>query len=206
MQNPVDPLGNIIHTSARGAWMGNRGQLPDDHQNIHRLFKLKAWLTCLLQFKGRKRQVIAPNRYTELFFLDEATAFSAGHRPCFECRRNAYNRFKYFWLQGNSENGFAESVSIWEIDNILHNERIDKKGKKVTHEENSNNLPGGAFVLYHERPHLVAKDYLFHWSPSGYDKKIALPKNEKLKVLTTRSVVNCFRAGYIPQMAINIKG
>src|ERR1700743_3660322 len=101
LQNRVDPQGNIIKTTARGAWMGNRGQLHNEQRQIVRPFKLKAWLTCLLQFNGRKREVMSPQRYTELFFLDEATAFAAGHRPCFECRRKDYDLFKSFWLQGN---------------------------------------------------------------------------------------------------------
>src|ERR1700760_1777025 len=103
LQNRVDPEGNIIRTSARGSWMGNRGIIHDEQQNVLRAFKLKAWITCVLAFKGRKRPVMAPNRYTELFFLDEATAFSAGHRPCFECRRQDAGRFKSLWIKANPE-------------------------------------------------------------------------------------------------------
>jgi len=98
LQNRVDPLGNIIKTPARGQWMGNRGVIHNDKKEILRPFKLKAWITCKLEFKNWKRQVMTPNRYTELFFLDEATAFGAGHRPCFECRRDDYNLFKSYWL------------------------------------------------------------------------------------------------------------
>jgi hypothetical protein len=83
LQNRVDPFGNIIRTPARGAWMGNRGVIHDEHKTIRKAFKIKAWITCALQFKGRHREVMTPNRWTELFFLDEATAFAAGHRPCF---------------------------------------------------------------------------------------------------------------------------
>ncbi len=80
MQNRVDPMGNIIDSTARGVWMGNRGQLHDNTPQILRPFKLRAWLTCVLQFKGRQREVMSPGLYTELFFLDESTAFAAGHR------------------------------------------------------------------------------------------------------------------------------
>src|ERR1700744_1539959 len=147
LQNRVDPSGNIITTSARGAWMGNRGQLHDEHQHILRPFKLKAWLICLLRFKDRQRQVMAPNRYTELFFLDEATAFAAGHRPCFECRRKDYNRFKAFWITGNRKPGFDLNTSINEIDKLLHKERIGRKGEKITYKEKVKNLPDGVFIL-----------------------------------------------------------
>ncbi|HTJ10817.1 MAG TPA: hypothetical protein VL547_02270, partial [Dinghuibacter sp.] len=98
LQNRVDPYGNIIFTPARGAWMGNRGLLHDAQQHIRRPFRLKAWIICVLQFKGRHRPVMAPGQYTELFFLDEATALSAGHRPCAECRREDFNRFKAAWI------------------------------------------------------------------------------------------------------------
>ena len=101
MQNRVNPFGQIIETTARGLWMGTRGNIHNAERKIVRQFKLKAWITCRLEFKGRKRQMMMPNLYTELFFLDEATAFAAGHRPCCECRREDYNNFKAAWLKGN---------------------------------------------------------------------------------------------------------
>jgi hypothetical protein len=201
-QNRVDPFGDIFKTSARGLWMGNRGQLHNDGQTILRPFKLKAWITCLLEFKGWKRKVMSPGLYTELFFMDEATAFSAGHRPCFECRRKDYDRFKSFWLKGNPQHGFNEKTSIREIDNIIHEERIDKNGKKVIHEENTGNLPNGIFVLFNDQPFLLMNKQLYQWSPFGYEKGIALRDIKKIEVLTPLSVVNALRAGYIPQINI----
>ncbi len=203
LQNRVDPQGNIIRTSARGRWMGNRGQLHDRGKTILRPFKLKAWITCLLQFKNWHREVMAPNLYTELFFLDEATAFSAGHRPCFECRRADYDRFKTLWLKGNPEYGFDLKTSIQKIDDIMHEERIDKQRNKVTYKDNLGSLPDGAFVLWEDKPHLLAGGRLFPWSPEGYKDSIPLPAVEKITVLTPRSVVNAFRAGYVPEMGIN---
>ncbi|HVZ97903.1 MAG TPA: hypothetical protein VG847_13570 [Chitinophagaceae bacterium] len=203
MQNRVDPMGNIIDTTARGGWMGNRGQLHDDTKTILRPFKLKAWLTCVLQFKSRKRSIMSPGLYTELFFLDEATAFAAGHRPCFECRRQDHYRFKMYWLKGNPEYKFIEDTSINKIDAILHTERINSKGNKVTWLDNIDNLPAGTFIFINSTPYLIAGNHLYHWTPSGYDNKIALIKNTIVPVLTPRSIVNTFSAGYIPQMAIN---
>ena len=109
MQNRVNPYGKIIETEARGAWMGNRGLLHNENKEIVRPYKLKAWITCLLQFKGRQREIMSPNRYTELFFLDEATALAAGHRPCFECRKEDYNKFKSLWIKGNPGCNFSEN-------------------------------------------------------------------------------------------------
>src|SRR5688572_2180120 len=132
LQNRVDPLGRLIETRARGSWLGNRGVIHNEHKQITRAFKHKAWITCALEFKGRKRTVMSPDRWTELFFLDEATAFAAGHRPCFECRREEALRFKSFWIQGNPEHSFHMKTSIQLIDNIIHSERIDANNKKIT--------------------------------------------------------------------------
>jgi hypothetical protein len=194
LQNRVDPYGNIIKTSARGHWMGNRGILHDDNKNLLRPFKLKAWLTCVLDFRGRKRAVMSPHRYTELFFWDEATAFAAGHRPCFECRRQDYNRFKHFWLLGNKEYGFKPQISIWEIDKILHRERMDSADKKVTYKADINVLPDGCFIEWNEKPWVILKGSILPWTPGGYGKKESLPEG-KVKVLTPKSTVNALRAG-----------
>jgi hypothetical protein len=201
LQNRVDPMGQIIKTSARGAWMGNRGQLHDKGKLILRPFKLKAWITCLLEFKGRRRQVMAPNRYTELFFLDEATAFSAGHRPCFECRRQDYNLFKTAWLKGNPQYRFDEKTSIQKIDDVIHKERISADRLKITHEDQAAKLPDGTFVLLNSDAYLLKDGLMYQWSPFGYEKGIALPDMDEFAVLTPISVVNAFRAGYVPQMA-----
>jgi hypothetical protein len=205
LQNRVDPLGNIIKTEARGCWMGNRGILHNEDKKLLRPFKLQAWITCKLEFRGRKRQVMTPHRYTELFFMDEATSFAAGHRPCFECRRADYNKFKSLWLTGNPGYNFDEKTSIQEIDKILHNERMNRDRSKVTFEENINNIPDGSFVLYKNEPYLLSDGSMFLWSPFGYEKKMALPGVNKLTVLTPRSVVNTFKAGYLPQMAVHTK-
>jgi len=206
LQNRVDPCGNIINTKARGQWMGNRGIIHDEHKNIIRPFKLKAWLTCVLQFKERKRQVMTPDRYTELFFLDEATAFAAGHRPCCECRRQDFNRFKSFYIKGNPDYGFDQKTSVNEIDKILHSQRIDNRGTKITYEEWVEDIPNGVFILFDNKPYLFADNLIFAWSPLGYKEGIVLPKIKKLIVLTPSSIVNTFRASYEPQMAIKRTG
>lgn len=207
LQNRLDPMGNLIRTKARGAWMGNRGGvLHDDQQHIVRPFKSKGWLICLLQFKGRQRKVMTPKLYTELFSWDEATAFAAGHRPCAECRRADFNRFRECWVRGNPEYGFTSKVLIGEIDNILQQERIDKDGKKVMYQETQlSNLPDGVFILLQEEPYLLYNKILHRWTPFGYEDRIALStiKEDQFLVLTPRSVVNTFLAGYTPSVVIN---
>jgi hypothetical protein len=201
LQNRVDPFGAIIKTEARGSWMGNRGVLHNAGQELLRPFKLKAWITCKLDFKGRKRKVMAPDRYTELFFLDEATAFAAGHRPCFECRRTDFTRFKTLWLKGNPEYHFDEQTPVAKIDEVLHKERINRDGTKPTFTEDDVNLPNGTFVLYEDRPFGVLGGLIFRWTPFGYEAGKPLPAGKKMTVLTPGSIVNTFRAGYVPQIS-----
>jgi hypothetical protein len=202
LQNRVNPLGEIIGTDARGAWMGNRGLLHNDKREIVRPFRLLAWITCVLVFKERKRIVMSPGLYTELFFLDEATAFSAGHRPCKECRRNDHLRFKKYWLSGNPPHHFNEKTSIVEIDTILHSERLAADKSKMTFQGDIDQLPDGTFVLLDENPFLIKGDWLYQWTPAGYNTGIARPGKMEVTVITPASIVNTFKAGYLPQMAV----
>lgn len=202
MQNRVNPFGAVIETKARGAWMGNRGRIHNAKKQIVSRFKLHAWLICKLSFKERKRQIMAPNSYTELFFLDEATALAAGHRPCFECRREDFNRFKKLWIQANPEYGFSVEISIQKIDRILHAERINKDGTKKTFRENLNKLPDGTFISFEENAFLLFKKHLYLWTPYGYKNQTSPTIKGTVNVLTPPSIVNTFRAGYLPQISL----
>jgi len=200
LQNRVDPFGSLIRTPARGAWTGNRGILHDESKEIKHFFKLKAWITCVLQYKDKRRQVMSPNTWTELFFLDEATAFSAGHRPCFFCRHAAAMHFKQAWLAGNPQHGFNEKTSIQEIDNILHQERLTKTKQKQTYTDGIDTLPTGTFISMDGEAYLVKDARLQLWSPFGYVRALERPLSGAVTVLTPSSIVNAFRAGYIPQI------
>ncbi len=101
LQNRVDPFGNLHAVPHRGKWMGNRGLLHNDRKEIVRHSQLKRWIYCKLEFKGWHREVMRPGHYTELFFLDEATALAAGHRPCMECQRERATEFKRIWNEVN---------------------------------------------------------------------------------------------------------
>lgn len=201
LQNRVDPFGRIFKTPARGLFMGNRGLLHDKGKSILRPFKLKAWITCKLEFKGWHRPVMAPGKYTELFFLDEATSFAAGHRPCFECRRPDALRFKEAWLSGNPEYGFQAKTSMRLIDDIIHAERFGALQEKITFESGPDSLPDGTFIVIEDEPYLVKEGMLYLWSPFGYGPAIPFPETLKVEVLTPASVVHAFNAGYVPQIA-----
>jgi hypothetical protein len=179
--------------------MGNRGVIHKDKQ-IVKAFKHKAWITCALEFKGRKRTVMMPDRWTELFFLDEATAFAAGHRPCFECRKADAQRFKSCWLKGNPQYNFNSKTSINLIDEIIHAERIDSGKKKVTHQRLCRDIPNGAFIGINNDPYLFNDGVLRRWTPFGYEDRTAVEPDATLTVLTPYSIVNAFSAGYVPQV------
>jgi hypothetical protein len=156
-QNRVNPSGELIAVPERGAFMGNRGVLHDGEGRIRRSWQVKRWLLCLLEFKGRKRQVMTPDRYTELFFLDEATGLAAGHRPCWECRRTAFNAFWRAWRAGNP-GGSAEELTAAALDNQLHAERVASDRSKATFGAPLDELPDGVFVRlweWGEEPHLL---------------------------------------------------
>ncbi len=145
---------------------------------------------------------MTPKRWTELFFMDEATSFAAGHRPCSECRREDFNKFKLFWLAGNPGFQFNNKTRIQYIDKILQKERMDAAASKITYDERLDKLPDGAFVLTGGEPHLLYKEQLYQWSPFGYKKLIDLPREDTVPVLTPKSIIHTFHAGYSPQMSI----
>ena len=196
LQNRVDPFGTIFRTPARGTMMGNRGgALHTGDREIVRSYKSRRWITCVLEFKGRYRKVMSEGRYTELFFLDEATSFAAGHRPCAECRRERYNAFRDAWrrLTKQEKPPFAD-----EMDLELHPARIHR-ANKVTYEAALGSLPDGVFVRIEERAHLVWQGALLLWTPEGYARKCR-PKDPVVTVLTPKPIVGCFREGYQPQI------
>jgi hypothetical protein len=192
--NRVTPFGELIATPARGTLMGNRGCLHDAAGRIRRQYVGKRWIICVLEFKGRHRRVMAPGRYTELFFLDEATALAAGHRPCAECQRERYLEFRRHWMASRGWVGGAMSVD--ELDAALHAERLDADRRRRTFVERWERLPDGVVVADgDERAYLVHRGRLLPWTPRGYDA----PRSGRpaaLRVLTPRSVVAAIRHGY----------
>jgi hypothetical protein len=194
LQNRVAPSGEIISTPQRGLFTGNRGIIHDPATRtlLNRRWSSKAWLTCVCEFRGRRRDVMATRSWTELFFLDEATAFAAGHRPCFYCRRDDANRFRAAWEQGN---GVAHA-SAPEIDEVLHRERLDGKAKRLhALPMPIEALPDGAMVLAGAQSYLVVKGRALLWTWGGY-REVAPPCDAAL--LTPPSTLRAFSAGYWP--------
>jgi len=199
-QNRVTPYSTLIATPARGQWLGNRGCLHDDAGRLRRLYQTRRWITCLLEFKGARRQLMQPGRWTELFFLDEATAFAAGHRPCAYCRRPRYEEFRRVWAQANPQLGLGPRPSADRIDAVLHAERLDARRQRLTYPARLDTLPDAAFVLVDGQACLVRDDRLWPWQPQGYAAPFRLPPEAPLAVLTPRSVVNTLALGFAVQM------
>lgn len=199
LQNRVDPFGNIHANSSRGTMFGNRGGcMHREKRLVGRPWTNERWICCLLEFKGRHREVMAEHRYTELFFLDEATAFAAGHRPCMECRRTDANRFIDAWSRAHLGAQRAKSVS--HIDQMAHRERIDSTTKQQrTTRAQLSTIPDGAFVTLDadpSQPMLVRRGKLLPWSFDGYGPGIPLPPDQAVTLLTPASFAIAFSAGY----------
>jgi len=201
LQNRVDPYGQLHAVAARGAWMGNRGILHDDAQKIVAPWRLQRWITCVLSFRGRRRNVFTPHRYSELFFLDEATSFAAGHRPCAECRRERYNEFRAAWIETNPHADMEQAIPAEEIDRVLHTERAIRGGGKRTYLAKLKSLPPGVFVAHEGRAHVVWYGALRPWSFIGYSRPIAVSSiSAEVSVLTPQSIVRIFATGFRPQV------
>jgi hypothetical protein len=178
--------------------MGNRGgALHNERREIVRQYASRRWIACQLEFRGRHRSVMSPGRYTELFFLDEAVALAAGHRPCAECRRERFNAFRDAWG--------VRAAGADDIDRELHAARIDRRKGKVTYKAAPDSLPDGCMVQVEDGAFLVHGDALLLWSPEGYVERRRRPHGERVTVLTPEPMVRCLRAGYQPELHQSVK-
>ena len=194
LPNRVTPRGEIVAQPARGTMMGNRGgRLHDERRRLGtRRWASKAWICCVLSFRGRSREVMGRG-YTELFFLDEAVALAAGHRPCFECRHAAARAFRDAWAEAHGPAGATE------IDAALHAARVRRGRSQVTVRIAMAEVPDGAFVEGRGGPALVLGDRLHPWRPEGYGDPLPRPDG-KVEVLTPAPTLGALRAGYGPAL------
>ncbi|KRA05615.1 hypothetical protein [Rhizobium sp. Root564] len=195
LQNRVDPFGDILDLPLRGLFTGNRGIIHDPASRTltTKRWASKSWLICSCSYKDVRRDVMASRSWTELFFLDEATALAAGHRPCFQCRREEAGKFVAAWVEGNG----SPAGSIRDIDAKLHRERLQMKRKRVnvlmTPVEE---LPDGTMIAAQGEAYLVASGNTYRWSPEGYRQTSTLPFVDGL--LTPPSTLKALEAGYRP--------
>ena len=195
LQNRVTPLGELVAEPARGLVYGNRGCLHDGDRRIRRSYNGKRWIACQLEFRGwRRRPLLAPGRFTELFFLDEATALAAGHRPCALCRHEDYQRLGEIWRELHPGQSGADA-----IDGQLHHERIgaETRGRRL-HPAALDDLPDATFIVHNGEPWLVRGPYLLRWSAAGYALRRARPAGEQALVITPPSLLAILRADWQP--------
>jgi len=195
LQNRVTPFGEIVATPERGTMMGNRGILHDEHKQLGRArWRHANWVNCVLSFHDRRRVVMTPGRYTELFFLDEAVALAAGHRPCGECQRERYRAYMDLWATQCADLGPATPKTV---DRALHRARIDAHTRSQQRFfAPFKTLPDGAFVAIDDTAYLVQGSELRPYSPGGYGPAIARPAGGEALVLTPEPTVRILRAGY----------
>jgi hypothetical protein len=207
LQNRVTPLGDIERHPSRGLLTGNRGCLHDGERRVVRDYQVRRWIICVLEFKGRRAELMRPGFYTHLFFLDEATALAAGHRPCAECQRERFVAFRDHWAAANPERAGGPRPLAGVIDDALHDERVTggrkAAARKVTYTAPLAGLPDGAMVLLpgHAAPRLVLGDQLLPWSFAGYGEPLPRPHGTApVTVLTPRSTVGALAHGYQPRL------
>ena len=197
LQNRVTPFGDIVATPERGLFTGNRGIIHDPGTKtlLNKRWSNPAWITCVCEFRGRRRDVMATRSWTELFFLDEATSFAAGHRPCFYCRRHDANRFRAAWEQGNG----VSAIRAPEMDAVLHRERLEGRAKRLHPLEGTiTALPDGAMIYAGGESYLIAQGRAWRWSFAGYAAVDDALRDAQL--LTPPSTLRAFRAGYRPAL------
>ncbi len=195
LQNRVDPFGQLFADPARGTFMGNRGgRFHTAARTLTaRRWASPQWICCVLAFKGRRRDVWG-RFYTELFFLDEPTALAAGHRPCFECRRQEADRFAEFWHIAHHLRCRPRAA---EMDHVLHRERLQGRAKR-RHRRSIDGLPDGAFIALDGAAFAVHGDALLCWTPEGYEARVPRPRGSTVDVLTPPSILKVLDAGYRP--------
>lgn len=198
-QNRVTPLGDIVTSDARGTLMGNRGCIHDANGMLSgRRWARKQWVICKLAFAGRRRRIMAPGRYTELFFLDEATALAAGHRPCATCQRERYETFVAAW---RAAHGAGQSIN--DIDNRLHQERAAVIGVKRLPLRNFGVVPIGAIFRLAGSTDLLLQDGkdMRTWTIHGYKACADVPPsaNESVTLVTPLATAALFVRGFNPE-------
>lgn len=194
LANRVTPFGHFEATPHRGLLIGNRGILHDEEGRFGAArWRHPHWIACALAYKGWRRKLLQPGAWTELFFLDEATALAAGHRPCALCRRADYERWRAAWARAFA---LGEKPSAAAMDKALHAARIDGRRQRH-HRARLETLPDGAMIERSSEAWLVHGTELLKWSHAGYGQR--RPRGDgEVSVITPAPMVACLATGYAP--------
>ena len=195
LQNRVTPYSSVEVSSARGLLMGNRGCLHNDQRElVSQSWRHRAWISCVLRYGDRRRTMMQPRHYTELFFLDEAVSLAAGHRPCALCRRVAFEAFRTAIFP-------QSSIRATQLDAMLHRERVARIWGHVSWNDTLGNLPDGSMVVLPDAPDQVwlkHKGSLLRWSHGGYECAIPISDGQTVVVLTPPTIRSALAADYEP--------
>lgn len=197
LQNRVQPTGEIIIDPARGDFTGNRGIIHREDRTLGTArWSHHAWICCVLDWQGRRRPLMTGRNWTELFFLDEAVAMAAGHRPCGYCRRNDYVRFVDAW-----EHATGDRARAPQIDKVLHRSRVTPRTRaQIRHKAQIASLPHATMILHDGRPFLICDDALRPYLRGRYGPPVARPRSQVVTLLTPAPMVDVLRAGYVPAL------
>jgi hypothetical protein len=196
LQNRVLPTGEIVADPGRGLMMGNRGCLHGRSRELGvTRWRSRLWIACVLDWQGRRRDPMPPGRWTALFFLDEATALAAGHRPCAYCRRGDYTDFSAAW---QAARGPGERPLARDLDAVLHGERVDRQRRQVTRAATAGELPDGVMIRAGGQVGLYLGGSLRPWSWEGYGTPVPVGADREVEVLTPPSIARAIAAGYRP--------
>ncbi len=204
-RNRVDPFGDLHAVPERGLFTGNRGCLVDDHEGVVRHHRGDLWITCVTEFRGRRVGLARPNRWTPLFFLDDAVALAAGHRPCGECRVSAYRAYRDAVSAAVASSTTVETLRAGDLDARLRRERLrrgrglERAGDRITWRAQAGTLPDGAVVLVENAPHLVVGGSARPFSFAGWGAAAPIPDGE-VTVLTPPTSVLALQHGFRPAL------
>lgn len=199
LQNRMDPKGQLHAVKSRGTLMGNRGQLHNEQRLIVRPWKLQRWITCALEYAGIKRELMSPNSYTELFFLDEPTSYAAGHRPCGDCRKERYKAFKAAWATAFT----GQDQSALGIDKMLHAARLNPDNSQRTWQAPLTDLPDGTLIEHEAQPVLLWRGRQWRWACDGYSPLPQPIQASVVTVLTPEPIVALFKSGLAAELQVH---
>lgn len=196
LQNRIDPFGYPHAVPQRGCWMGNRGGCfhRKDRSLRPQHWVSRQWIYCLLDIEGRRRALMSPGRYTELFFLDEVTALAAGHRPCFECQRERAKAFKTAAVRSGC---IPYDARANELDRLIAGEMQNRlSGRSQPDLCCPSALPDGSMFSVDSVAILKWREQGWIWSFDGY-QRASLP--DKAFLLTPALTLAALEHGFVPQ-------
>lgn len=204
-RNRVDPWGDLHAVSARGSFTGNRGCLVDDSGVIWRHHAGSLWIVCRLSFRDFSHPLSEPRTWTPLFFLDDAVALAAGHRPCGFCRRADYESYRS-GVEAADRGRLGLNAS--DLNRRLAKERLakgrglDRRNDRILWSDNIDDLPTGTVIIPRgsSDPHLVTRDTLQAFRFGNWGPPVKRQQDKQVSILTPPTSVAALANGFTPEL------